>query len=294
MIHLALYATIAGLLLGVYFALLGLSVTLIFGVMRIVNLTHGALVVFGGYMAMVLLERLQINPIVGMPLVFIAFVIFGLIIYYPIVAPISRSYDPEFISLVVFYGVMEVLDSIGRLAFGTTHYSLKRDIITDAVLPVWGMPLPVLWLYVGGISLFIILLFFLYLYKSETGYATRAIMSNRDEARSVGINVERISALNFGVGMGLAAIPGCLLSYIYGPISVDSSLTLTIIAFVVVIIGTLGSPLGVLLGGLISGVALGVTQVFAPSFASVIGDALLLIVLLIRPQGLFGRLQRNA
>jgi len=135
---------------------------------------------------------------------------------------------------------------------------------------------------------------YLYLYHTRLGIATRAIMGNREEAQSSGINVHRVSALAFGIGLGLAAIAGVLTPFMLGAIYPTMGVDLTITAFAIIVIGSLGNPLGTILGGIIYGLSMMLMETYLPSWSSMIPYVLLILILLVRPSGLLGRRTRNA
>lgn len=293
--NLLLYALIAGLMFGVFFAAVSIGLNLLFGVMRIVNVAQGDMMVWGGYLALTLYEVFHIGPLFAIPLVFVVAVLCGGIAYYGLMPRVLRAPDPSLVSLIVFFGISEILQAVAMIVFGADQRFLPRELLGgDRTVYMFDHAYPVAWFIVGSVSAVIVVLVFAYLYKTRLGYATRAIMSNRGEAASVGINVSRISAINFAIGIGLAAIPGCLVTFIYGNLSPSSGLELTIIAFAVVIIGSMGKPMGALLGGIIYGIATALMQVYLSSWSTFFPNALLLVIMLIRPSGLLGSRAREA
>lgn len=291
---LLVYALVSGILYGVFFALVGLGLSLIFGVMRVVNVAHGDVIMWGAFSSFWLYTLWHIGPVLALPIIFISFFVFGCIVYYGIVPRILQAEDPELASLIVFFGVSQVLEAIATIAFGNTQRSLPDSLLGGNPVQLFGQSFPQSWFWTGLISAAVIVLVYLYLSHTRTGYATRAIMSSRQEAASVGVNVSALSALNFGIGIGLAAIPGCFVSFIAGNISPDIGLNLTVISFAVIVVGSLGKPLGAVLGGLVYGIATALMQTYLPSWATLLPNVLLILIMLVRPGGLLGSEVRRA
>lgn len=288
------YALVSGILYGLFFALVGLGLNLIFGVMKVVNLAHGDFLMFGAYTTFWLYTLWHINPIVAIPLVLIAFFIVGVIVYFITVPRLLSTDDPELMSFILFFGVSQLLEAIATMAFGNTHRSLPSSAFGRHPVHLLGQAFPQSWVITAGFSVLAILAVFIYLRYSRLGYATRALMSDRGEAAIAGVNVSRVSAINFGIGIALAAVPGCFSSYIVGSIGPSMGVQLTIIAFTVIVIGSLGRPLGTVLGGIIYGLATAYMQVYLPSWSNLLPNVLLILIILIKPSGLLGRKVRYA
>lgn len=291
---LLIYALVSGVLYGMFFALVGVGLNLIFGVMRVVNVAHGDIVMWGAYSSFWLYTLWHIGPVLALPIIFLSFFILGCVTYFGTVPRLLDSEDPELVSLIVFFGVSQVLEAVATIAFGNTQRSLPGSLLGGGSFHLLGQSFPQAWLWSALISAGIIVLVYLYLYRTRTGYATRAIMSDRQEAASVGVNVSGLSALNFGVGVALAAIPGCFVSFISGNISPDIGLNLTVIAFAVIVVGSLGKPLGAVLGGMVYGITTALMQTYLPSWASLFPNVLLIVIMIIRPEGLLSGEVRRA
>lgn len=288
------YALISGILYGMFFALVGLGLNLIFGVMRVVNLAHGDFVMLGAYSAFWLFALWGINPLVSIPIVLVGFFALGFVIYFMTVPRLLHTDDPELMSFVLFFGVSQLIEALAIIAFGNNQRSLPYTAFGQHPVFIFGQAFPQSWVFSAGISAVAIVAVFGYLQYTRLGYATRAVMSDRDEAASVGVNVGRVSAVNFGIGVALAAIPGCFSSYIVGSISPNIGVELTIIAFTVVVIGSLGRPVGTVLGGIIYGLATAFMQTYLPSWSNLLPNVLLILIMLVRPSGLLGRQVRRA
>ncbi len=304
------YSLLAGLLFGLYFSLIGLGLNLVFGVMRIVNLAHGDFLMLGAFVAYWLFTLFAINPV---PSVFISFAIFaavGLPLYYLLVPRLLRGNDPEMLSFILFFGLSQVIEAVATISFGTSERSIPGGELSQAIasvesfflrtevdtgpVEIFGQAFPAAWVVSGFASGLAVLLVYLYLYRTRIGYLTRAVMVNREEALATGINVHRVSAIAFGIGLGLAALSGVFAPFMLGSITPAMGVDVTITSFAVIVIGSLGRPLGTVLGGLIYGVSYMLMQSYYSSWANLLPYVLLVAILLVRPSGLLGRQVRRA
>ena len=305
-----LYSVLAGVLFGLYFSLIGLGLNLVFGVMRIVNLAHGDFLMLGAFLAFWLFALFAVNPVPVLPIAFAVFVAVGLPLYYLLVPRLLKAKDPEMLSFILFFGLSQVIEAVTTIAFGTSERSIPGDQLGRAVaavervfighevengpVEILGQTFPAAWVASGIASGCAVLLVYLYLYRTRLGYLTRAVMDNREEAVATGINVHRISALAFGIGVGLAAVAGVFAPFMLGSITPAMGGEVTVTAFAVIIIGSLGNPVGTVLGGVIYGVSYMLMQSYYSSWANLLPYVLLIAILLVRPSGLLGRQVRRA
>ncbi len=304
------YSLLAGVLFGLYFSLIGLGLNLVFGVMRIVNLAHGDFLMLGAFLAFWLFTLFALNPVGAVAIAFVGFMTVGLPLYYLLVPRLLRARDPEMLSFILFFGLSQVIEAVTTIAFGTSERSIPGDQLGRAVAAVaslfvghpvepgpvelFGQTFPAAWVASSIASGGAVLLVYLYLYQTRLGYLTRAVMDNRDEAIATGIDVHRVSAIAFGIGIGLAAVAGVFAPFILGSITPAMGGEVTITAFAVIVIGSLGNPLGTVLGGVIYGVSYMLMQSYYSSWANLLPYVLLVAILLVRPSGLLGRRVRNA
>jgi len=146
----------------------------------------------------------------------------------------------------------------------------------------------------AGTSLIAIALVYFYLYRTRLGTLTRAVMSRRDEALATGIDVDRVSAAAFGIGLGLAAVAGVFAPFMFGSVTPAFGADATVTSFAIVVLGSLGNPLGTALGGVVYGVCYMLVQTYLSSWADLLPYVLLIFILLLRPSGLLGRRVRVA
>jgi branched-chain amino acid transport system permease protein len=305
-----LYSLLAGLLFGLYFSLVGLGLNLVFGVMRIVNLAHGDFLMLGAFLAFWLFTLAAINPGPAIVIAFVGFALLGLPLYYLLVPRLLRARDPEMLSFILFFGLSQVIEAVTTIAFGTSERSIPGDQLGRAVaavegffaghkvesgpVEVLGQTFPAAWAVSGIASGCAVLLVYLYLYQTRIGYLTRAVMDNREEAVATGIDVHRVSALAFGIGLGLAAAAGVFAPFMLGSITPAMGAEVTVTAFAVIVIGSLGNPLGTVLGGVLYGISYMFMQSYYSSWANLLPYVVLIAVLLLRPSGLLGRRVRRA
>lgn len=288
------YAIIGGILYGIFFSLIGIGLNLIFGVMRVINLAHGQFIVLGGFGAYMLSNALGLNPLYGMPLAAIGAIVIGWPLYYAVVPRLQQSRDPEMLSFILFFGVAQIIEALTVFAFGSDQRSLPSAALGAGNFGLLGQDFPDSWWIAVLVSVIAILGLYVYFSRTKLGYATRAIMANRDEARATGINVDRVSAISFIIGLALAGIAGVFVPYLLGSISPDLGDSLTTTSFAIVIIGSLGNPLGTIVGGLVFGLGTMLMQTYYASWSNLVPYVLLLLIVLIRPSGLLGKAVRLA
>jgi branched-chain amino acid transport system permease protein len=289
-----LYAIFAGLVFGLYFTLVGLGLNLVFGVMRIVNLAHGDFLMLGAFAAFWLFTLFDLHPLVSAVVVLVGFVLIGLPLYWLIVPRLLEARDSEMLSIILFFGLSQMIEAITTIAFGTSERSIPGRVLGRGPVHIFDQSLPRAWVFGAGVSAVAVLLVYLYLYRTRLGMLTRAVMVSREEALATGINVHRVAALAFGIGLALAGIAGVFAPFMLGSITPAMGVEINIAAFAVIVIGTLGQPLGTVLGGMIYGVSLMLMQTYLSSWANLLPNLLLIAVLLIRPTGLLGRRVRHA
>lgn len=288
------YAILAGILFGLYFALVGLGLNLVFGVMRIVNLAHGDFLMLGALVTGAIYAAYTINPIIGAVLCLVGFVILGIPLYYALIPRLLGSHDPEMLSIILFFGLSQLLEALTIIAVGPNERTIPSRALGSAPIDLLGQTFPAAWISSAVVSALAVALVFAYLYRTRLGRQTRAVMVDRNEALATGIDVNKVSALTFGISLGLAAAAGSFAPFILGGISPASGVHITIQAFAVIIIGALGSPLGTVLGGLIYGISLMLMQTYFSSWAQLLPYVVLILILLVRPTGLLGRKVRHA
>ncbi|KDB62793.1 branched-chain amino acid ABC transporter, permease protein [Bordetella bronchiseptica B18-5 (C3)] len=277
-----------GLILGAIYGLIGVGLNVIFGVLRVVNFAHGEFLVLGAYFAYYLLEYAGIGPLLALPLAFGAFFLAGYALYFVLIPRLSKADDPEISSLLLMFGVSIMLGAIMLLAFEADARSLPYEI-EPVFFKIGPVLIPTVRLIALAIALAVVAVLAWFLYRTQMGKALRAIIMNRDAVRIVGINAERLSAVAFGLGIGLAAVTGVLVAMVFPAFSPFMGNDYTLIGFIVIVLGGLGHPVGALVGAMLFGVTEQVSVVFFnPSIATICGFVLMVAMIFVRPTGLFG------
>ena len=304
------YALVAGVLFGLYFSLVGMGLNLVFGVMRIVNLAHGDVLMLGAFVALGVVTVAGIDPLFAVPLAFVVFLLVGTLLYWVLVPRLQGSANPEMLSIILFFGLSQVVEAITTIFAGTSERSIQSRLLGTVFstikvqlfggkpetgpIRILGQGFPAPWVIAAGTSLVAIGLVYVYLYRTRLGTLTRAVMSRRDEALASGIDVDRISAAAFGIGLGLAAVAGVFAPFMFGSITPAFGADATVTSFAIVVLGSLGNPLGTALGGVVYGVCYMLVQTYLSSWADLLPYVLLILILLLRPSGLLGRRVRVA
>jgi branched-chain amino acid transport system permease protein len=279
-------AIITGILTGGVYALMASGLTLVFGVMEIINIAQGILVILGAYLSYVLQQRFQIDLFVGLLITMPVMFGFGLLIEWLFIRPLKR--DRTMLSLLVMYGLALVIEGILNLIFSANLVQPRAWYIT-ASIPVAGFYLS--YIYIFGFLLAVVLLGGLYLliYRTKFGHSLRAAMQNRVAAELIGIDVERVSAITFGIGIALAAAGGMAFGAT-STFNAGSSYDLISRVLAIIIFGGMGSLSGALIASVGMLVVENVTAVvWSPVWASTVFFILLVIILVLRPQGLLGQ-----
>jgi branched-chain amino acid transport system permease protein len=302
------YAIVAGLLFGLYFSLVGIGLNLVFGVMRIVNLAHGDFIMLGAFIAVGVAGVLGLDPLFAVPIAFVVFLLVGLLLYGVLVPRLQGSVNPEMLSIILFFGLSQVIEALTTISFGTSERSIESSQLgaifaglrtamggdPDGPIEIFGQSFPAAWVISAATSVVVILLVYVYLYRTRLGTLTRAVMSRREEALATGINVDRVSAAAFGIGLGLAAIAGVFAPFMFGSVTPAFGEDATVTSFAVVVLGSLGNPLGTALGGVVYGISYMLVQTYLSSWADLLPYVLLIMILLFRPSGILGRQVRVA
>ncbi len=280
-----LNALTGGALIGIVYALVALGLTIIFGVMRVVNFAHGEMVVMGMYLGYWLWSATQLPPWLLMPLAAAALFVFGYGLQRGIVnAFIDRPQHAQFILFIAF---ALIITGLHLIAFGPDPLAIQSaDSMRAYRLGPFRFDAVRIQAAAGALVLIVALIVFLK--SSTTGRAIRAAADNLVGAQVIGIKVRRVYAVTAGIGMACAGAAGALVSPMFDT-QPFLAMDFTLIAFIVVIVGGMGSLNGALVGGLLIGVAEAAAAVFvSPALKTIFSYVLLVAVLLWRPSGLLG------
>ena len=265
---------------------MAVGLTLIFGVMRVVNFAHGDMMVWGMYVALLLSTRAGIDPYLGFIVCAAALFVLGVVVQRGLVDRVMDA--PHEMQILLMLGVALVLENAALVAFGPEPARV-RSPLTQATLWLGPVFVDVGRLVTFGIAIVLTGLLYLFLFRTDLGRTIRAAADNTYGARVIGTDVRRVYAVAFGVGAACVGAAGALTAAII-PFQPTFGLSASVASFNIVIIGGMGSLLGAFLGGLLVSVAESLGAVFLrPSLKELVSFGLLIVILLFRPAGLFGR-----
>lgn len=275
-----------GILTGGVYAMVGIGMSLIFGVMRVVNFAHGEFLAVGMYGTYILFRVFGIDPYLSLFLVLPAGMLLGAVVERLFLAPIAKA--PEHSAILMTVGVGLILSNVLLFLFGAHPQTIFTSYST-ATVHLGGITLSVPLLISFGLTMLAILGLYALLMRTDLGRGIRATAQNPDAAELQGVNTEFIRVVVFGIGTTLAMMAGVLLlPVLYVFPTVGSIFTLK--AFVVTVLGGMGSVLGAIGGGLLLGVVESLGAAYgATGYRDALGLIAFLLVLLIRPAGLFGK-----
>jgi len=279
-------ALVSGLLFGGVYSLMAIGLTLIFGVMRVVNFAHGDLMVWAMYLAWLGATRFGVDPYAGFVIAAALLFVAGFVIQRQLVDRIIDA--PHEMQILLMLGVALVLENTALVAFGPEPQRVRTPLTQAAV---WLGPV---FVDVGRLVTFLVAIaltaaLWLFLYRSDLGRQMRAVADNGYGAHVIGTDVRHVSAVAFAVGAACVGAAGALVAPLL-PFQPPTGLQLSVTSFNIVIIGGMGSVLGAFVGGLIVSVAESLGAVFLnPSMKELVSFALLIAILLFRPAGLFGK-----
>ena len=281
-----------GILLGGIYAVAALGLSLVFGIMDVVNLAHGHFLMVGGYVAVLLFSAAGITPLLGMFAAIGVLFVVGMIVQRTLLERVVDAGIEQ--PILVLFGVALVLQNLGRHFLGAN----ARTTDLGLGLGAFGLDLGAVGLGVVNLSssrsitfvvaVLLVAVTWLLLHRTNTGRAIRATAQNRTAAQYVGIDTDRIYIITLGIGSALAGAAGALLSMLF-PIDPFVGWSYLLKAFAVVVLGGVGSIGGTLVGGIVLGVSENVGSLYiGGSYRDIISFAIFLGVLIVRPEGLFG------
>jgi branched-chain amino acid transport system permease protein len=281
-----LQAVLSGVLVGGVYALVGIGLTLVFGVMRIINFAHGELVMLGMYASWVLFSRLGLDPFLSVVVVAPLLFLVGAGLQAAVVGRVMGALPENQILLTIGLGL--VLSNAVMLAF-TSDYRILTTSYSSSSFDVLGLSVSEPLLLAFLVTVAVTAGLYLFLFRTDTGQAIRATAQDREAAQLMGIDVRRMSMLAFGIGAALAGTAGALVSPTYYVFpQVGGAFTLK--AFVIVVLGGMGSVVGATLGGVLIGVTESLAAVYvAGGLKELVVFLLFLFFLVVRPSGLLGR-----
>ncbi len=277
---------ITGILTGGVYALVGIGLSLVFGVMRVVNFAHGEYVALGMYMSLLLFQRLHVDPFLSILILLPAIALLGYAVERVLIAPMIGA--PQHMTILMTLGTGLVISNLLLYGFGAQPQSIYTWYSTRTFSPAgvtFSAPMTVSFL----ITVAIIVGLYWLLMRREVGRAMRATAQHRDAAELQGVDTAQMRGLAFGIGVGLASVAGALLLPVLYVIPTVGG-TFALKAFVVTVLSGMGNVLGAIGGGLILGITESLGAAYLSSaYRDAFGLVAFLIVLLLRPAGLFGK-----
>jgi branched-chain amino acid transport system permease protein len=282
---------ILGLLLGGVYALMASGLTLLFGVMRVVNLAHAAFMLVAAYMSFFAFDLLGIDPFVSLPVVMAVMFVMGAVLYRLLFPRIEGSARYGEMTVLLTFGLAFIVEGLMGYFFTGIFRTASPFYATDA-FRLGSFFVPTAQLYASLTSLVLLAGLWAFLNFTRTGYGVRATMQNRTAAQIVGVDVRRVSTISFGIGMALAGASGALLSFLF-PFFPARHWQWIAILLSLIVLGGLGSLKGAVIGALLLAVASSlVASEFGSTWSPMTFFLALFVILLIRPQGLFGKERR--
>jgi branched-chain amino acid transport system permease protein len=266
--------------------------TLIFGIMKVVNLAQGAMVILGAYLAYQLFTSFGIDPFLAIPITTVALFVVGVVVEIAFIRPLRRE-DRSELSLLVTFAVALLLEGIMSVTWKTSDRVVNTSYVNSS-WTVFGYEITLVRLWAFVLSLVALGLLYVVLNRTRFGRAVRASVQNPESARLLGVRAEWVSAMGFGLGSATAAAAGSVYAMLY-PFNPGSHYDLISRLLSIVLLGGLGSIGGAVVGALIVSVSSAVVaSTFSPSWSEMTFFVILLAVLLLRPRGLFGTAARGA
>ncbi|MDO8506489.1 MAG: branched-chain amino acid ABC transporter permease [Candidatus Limnocylindria bacterium] len=277
-------SAIDGLMLGFVYGLAAMGLTLIFGVMRVINLAHGPVIALGMYVVYVLFTNLGVNPYLGILAALVIGLVFGVVMY--LIAVDRVINEPELTTLLATFSVNLMIIGIATSVFTTTPRAIDISLgsVGTGNITILGTHSVAV-----GVAIVVAAALYGFLFRTRIGKSIRAVANNRAAAELMGIDSRRMLALSFGIGTSLAMVSGGLLATLFSFTPLSGG-TYEVKSFVIVVLGGLGNPTGALVGGIVLGLLEGVSTVFIPvSWVPVLEYVIFILILLLRPQGLLGQ-----
>ncbi len=276
-------STFDGLMLGFVYGLMAMGLTLIFGVMKVINLGHGPMIAIGMFAVLVMSQALGINPYLTLPVIVVLGILTGIVMYFIAVHRVINS--PELTTLLATFSVNMMITGLMTVIFSTSPRGLD---VTLGSLQFGRVTILGTRVAAVVIAVVVTVALYFFLYRTRQGKSIRAVANNRGAAELMGINSSWMLGLSFGIGTMLAMISGMLLATMFS-FTVLTGNALETKSFVIVVLGGLGNPTGALFGGIIIGLLESITTIFIPvSWVPVLEFVVFIMILLVRPNGIFG------
>ena len=289
MIELVAQTIVNGINIGALYGLVAVGLSLTFGVMKILNIAHGEFLMLGGYFAFWLFKLIGVDPFLGLPLVAVILFLLGAFFYKILLAGVARLREEIKLknSLLIGFGLFLIFPQIVKALWSADERAIS-PVYSGGSFPV--LSVRVAYVPFAGVlvALGVILLLHLFLSKTYFGKSVRGTSENWKAAKLMGINVDRTYLITFAVGIALAGMAGVLVGLTQS-ITPNIGMSWTLKALIVVVLAGIGSIGGAFFAGLILGVVEAVGAIFMGPYTVALGLVIFLLILMFRPQGLFGK-----
>ena len=275
-----------GILLGGLYACMAMGFSIVWGVMNLINLAYGSMIMVGAYVAWLCVGQFGLSPLIALPAAGLAVFVLGYALQRLVINRVVRA--SILMTLIFTFGLNMAMINLNLLAFSADVRSLPAVFGNDTIR-IFGLSAPVSRLVVFAVAIFFTIALQLLMDRTRVGNAIKATSFDPAAARLSGIDIDRIYALTFAIGGGIAGVTGALvaMTYSFSPVSGE---LYTMKAFVVVILGGLGSIPGAIVGGIVLGVVENLASLWLDSgYRDAVGFGLLLLVLLVRQRGIMGK-----
>lgn len=282
---------VLGLLLGGVYAMMASGLTLLFGVMRVVNLAHAAFMLVAAYLTYVLFENFSMDPMISLVVTMPIMFGLGVVLYLLLFPRLEES--PRYVEMTVLltFGLALIIEGGLTAVFTGIFRSVRPEYATTSIR-IGDLFIPTSQFYASMISLALLVALWLVLRFTKTGTAVRATMQNRAAAQTVGVNVRRVSAIAFGMGMALAGAAGSLLSFMF-PFFPARHWQWVALLLALIVLGGMGSIKGAVIGAMLLAVASAyASTIVGPTWSPITFYLTLFLILMLRPEGLFGAKMR--
>lgn len=276
---------LSAILVGFVYAIIAAGLSLIFGLMEIVNFAHGEFLMLAMYSTFFLYTLLSVDPILSIPINMVFLGILGVLVYQGMIRKVLGG--PMLAQMVVTFGLATFLRGFAQKVF-TPDFRVIVDPLVEGRVLIFGIALGLPQLVAGVVSLVAFLVLWLFINKTETGLKLQATAQDKQAAALMGIDTERMYALGWAVGLACLGVAGALLANYYYTFPMVG-LLFGIIAYVTVALGGFGSIVGALVAGILLSVVEHTAGWFVPPFKYAVVYMLYVVVVVIRPRGLFGR-----
>jgi len=290
MVSTALQIVADGLLLGMIYAVVGLGLSLLLGIMGIINVAHSAFIMLGAFFTLGMLEALHVDPIFSFALAVPLFFAVGALVFRLIIVRMERAEQNQ--GLVAMFGLMVLIENVGTI-FWTTNTRVVTVAYSNVQLKLGLVSVPAVRVIAGALAAALIAAFWLFLNRSLIGRAIRAMAQNQDAAAAIGINVTRLSLVMFGLGIASAGAAGVVIAMVF-PFAPQTQIEWLSWAFLIVILGGFGRVENTLAAGLLTGLIQTIATALMPfDYVYLLLYVALASVLVLRREGLRGVVRRT-